>query len=458
LLNLIFAKIPKKFFVPANIFSPDCVYSSKRMRRGKICDCTLIQPAQQKGKFLGLRKEEVRMRNIDFFLLSILVFLMICPFAGFSSQSEDSFALKGATVYTVSGPKILNATILVENGKISAVGEAVKIPDGVKVLDVKGRVIIPGLIDIHSHLGVSEDGNEFPEPIGPENRALDALNLESPDWAEAVKGGVVTLVTGPGAAERISGQSITIKTYGANLEKRILKEAGEVKMAVYGRNLSHIQAIRSSLIKAREYMDTWARYESGDKKEPPPKRDLANEALARVLRGEHRIRVHIYYANDMLSFLKLKDEFGFRLTFEHSTEAFKIADEIARRNVGCVCGPLVTREAISDDLMQGILILHKAGVKIAFHTDYPVSQQKWLRLCAMLSIRYGLPEDAALKAITINPAELAMVSNRVGSIEKGKDADLVVLNGPWYELRSRVDMVFVDGALAYDRSKSEKSF
>jgi imidazolonepropionase-like amidohydrolase len=205
-------------------------------------------------------------------------------------------------------------------------------------------------------------------------------------------------------------------------------------------------------------MDTWARYESGDKKEPPPKRDLANEALARVLRGEHRIRVHIYYANDMLSFLKLKDEFGFRLTFEHSTEAFKIADEIARRNVGCVCGPLVTREAISDDLMQGILILHKAGVKIAFHTDYPVSQQKWLRLCAMLSIRYGLPEDAALKAITINPAELAMVSNRVGSIEKGKDADLVVLNGPWYELRSRVDMVFVDGALAYDRSKSEKSF
>ena len=196
------------------------------------------------------------MRRIYFFLLFILAFLIICPFAGFSSQSDDSFALKGATVYTVSGPKILNATILVEKGRISAVGEDVKIPDGVKVLDVTGRIIIPGLIDIHTHLGMIEDGNEFPEPIGPENRALDALNLESPDWADAVKGGVITIVTGPGAAERIGGQSITIKTFGANLQKRILKEAGEVKMAVYGRKLSHTQAIRSSLIKAREYMDT----------------------------------------------------------------------------------------------------------------------------------------------------------------------------------------------------------
>ncbi|MFC2165036.1 amidohydrolase family protein [Acidobacteriota bacterium] len=397
------------------------------------------------------------MKRIDFFFLSILVLLLICPFTGFSSQSDDSFALKGATIYTVSGPKILNATILVENGKISAVGEDVKIPDGVKVLDVKGRVIIPGLIDIHSHLGVMFDGNEFPQPIGPENRALDALNLESPDWADAVKGGVTTIVTGPGAAERIGGQSITVKTFGTNREKRILKEAGEVKMAVYGRSLSHIQAIRGSLIKAREYMDTWTRYESGNKKGPPPRRDLAMEALARVLRREDRIRVHIYYANDMLSFLKLKDEFGFRLTFEHSNEAYKIADEIAKRNVGCVCLPLL-REAIPDDVIRGNTVLYKAGVKIAFHTDYPVTQQKWLRLCAMVSMRYGLPEEAALRALTLNPAELAMVSNRIGSIETGKDADLVILNGPWYELRSRVDMVFVDGVLAYDRSEAEKSF
>ena len=400
--------------------------------------------------------EEVRLRKKDFFLLFILVFLMIGPFNGFSSQSDDSFALRGATVFPVSDPKISNAIILVEKGKISAVGEKVIIPEGIKVLDVSGKVIIPGLIDIHTHLGVTADGNEYLQPIGPENRALDALNLTSPDWAEAVKGGVTTIVTGPGAAERIGGQSITLKTFGANLEKRILKESGEVKMAVYGRSLSHIQAIRNSLIKAQEYIDTWAKYESRGKKGPPPRRDLAMEALARVLKGDDRIRVHTYYAHDMLSLLKLKDEFGFRLTFEHSTEAYKIAKEISRRNVGCVCYPLV-REAMPDDVIRGNVILHNADVKIAFHTDYPVTQQKWLRLCAMISMRYGLPEEAALKALTINPAELATVSDRVGSIERGKDADLVVLNGPWYELRSRVDMVFVDGILAYDRSKLEKS-
>lgn len=396
------------------------------------------------------------MRKTDLFLILVLISLMICPFTGFSSQSDDSFALRGATVHTVSSQKILDATILVEKGKISAVGKDVKIPEGIKIWDVRGKVVIPGLIDIHSHLGVTEDGNEYPQPIGPENRALDALNLESPDWADAVSGGVTTVVTGPGAAERIGGQSVTIKTFGASLVKRILKASGEMKMAVYGRSLSHIQAIRSSLIKAQEYGGAWTEYESGDKKGPPPRRDLAMEALARVLRGEDRIRVHIYYANDMLSFLKLKDEFGFRLTFEHSTEAYKIAEEIAKRNVGCVCYPLV-REAMPDDVISGNVILHNAGVKIAFHTDYPVTQQKWLRLCAMISMRYGLPEEAALKGLTLNPAELALVSNRIGSIEEGKDADLVILNGPWYELRSRVDMVFVDGVLAYDRSEAAKS-
>jgi imidazolonepropionase-like amidohydrolase len=204
-------------------------------------------------------------------------------------------------------------------------------------------------------------------------------------------------------------------------------------------------------------MDSWARYEAGDKKGPPPKRDLGMEALARVLRGEDRVRCHVHYANDILAMLKLKDEFGFNLTFEHSTDAFKVADEIARRNVGCVILPLVMRIGFSDELLQGASILQNAGVKIAFHTDHPVSQEKWLRLDAALSMRYGLSEEAALRALTLSPAELAMVSGRVGSIDKGKDADLVIFNGPWYELRSRVDMVFVDGILAYDRSKEEEA-
>ena len=387
--------------------------------------------------------------------LPLLLLLLISPTA---PAGETSLALKGATVYPATGPKVENATILVAGGKIAAFGTDVKIPSDAAIVDLTGKVVIPGLIDIHSHLGFFDsDINEFPQPIGPENRALDALYLDSPDWADAVTGGVVTLVTGPGSGERIGGQSITIKTYGADLQKRIIKEAGEVKMALNARNLSHVQAIRSSLLKAREYMETWDRYEAGDKKEPPPKRDLGLEALVRVLKGEERVRCHIHFANDMLAFLKLKDEFGFGLTFEHSTEAYKVADEIAKRGVGCVCLPLVLRIPLGEDLMRGNAILEKAGVKIALHTDHPVTQEKWLRLCAVMSMRYGLSEEAALKSITINPAELAMIDSRVGSIETGKDADLVVLNGPWQELQSRVDQVFVDGVLAYDRARDEKA-
>jgi len=396
------------------------------------------------------------MRRCAGSLGTALLLLLFLPAGTAAFPDQAPLALKGATVYPASGPKIENAVVLIEGGKFAAVGPGIEIPFGAQVIDVSGKVIIPGLIDIHSHLGFFDsDINEFPQPIGPENRALDALYLDSPDWAEAVKGGVVTLVTGPGSGERIGGQSITIKTYGADLAKRILKEAGEVKMALNARNLSHIQAIRTTLLKAREYMETWARYEAGDKKDPPPKRDLGLEALVKVLKGEERIRCHAHFANDMLSFLKLKDEFGFGLTFEHSTEAFKIADEIAKRGVGCVCLPLVMRIPLNEDLMRGNAILGEAGVKIAFHTDHPVTQEKWLRLCALISMRYGLSEEAALKAMTINPAELAMVSRRVGSIERGKDADLVVLNGPWQELSSRVDLVYVDGVLAYDRAKDE---
>jgi len=397
------------------------------------------------------------MRRYEGSLGATLLLLLFLPLWLVAMPDDASLALKGATVYPASSPKLENAVVLIERGKIVAVGPGIEIPAGAKVVDVSGKVMIPGLIDIHSHLGFFDsDINEFTQPIGPENRALDALYLDSPDWSEAVSGGVVTLVTGPGSGERIGGQSITIKTYGADLQKRIIKEAGEVKMAVNARNLSHIQAIRSSLLKAREYKETWERYEAGDKKEPPPKRDLSLEALVKVLRGEERVRCHAHFANDMLAFLKLKDEFGFGLTFEHSTEAYKIADEIAKRDVGCVCVPLVMRIPLGEDLMRGNAVLEKAGVKIALHTDHPVTQEKWLRLCAIVSMRYGLSEEAALKAITINPAELALISGRVGSIEKGKDADLVVFNGPWQELHSRVDLVFVDGALAYDRTQDEK--
>jgi len=393
--------------------------------------------------------------------LILLLLPLIMASIWINAAPDASVALVHGKVYTAVAPPIQDATILIDGGKIKAVGAGVAVPAGAEVVDLAGRVVTPGFIDIHSHIGTTgtteDDTNENPMPIGPENLALDALHLDVSDWPEAVTGGVTTVVTGPGSGERLGGQSITIKTFGNDMQRRILREGGEVKMAVNANNLSNIPLIRSTFYKAREYMKAWEKYDAGDKKEPPPRKDLAMEALVRVLKREVRVRCHIHYANDMLTILKLKDEFGFDLTFEHSTESYKIADEIAKRNVGCVVLPLGTRIGISEDVLRGNAVLNQAGVKIAFHTDHPVSHEKWLRLNAIISIRYGLPEDAALKALTINPAELARISDRVGSIQPGKDADLVVLNGPWFEPKTRVDMVLVDGVRAYDRAKDPKS-
>jgi len=373
-------------------------------------------------------------------------------------RTEEAIALKGALIHPVTGPPVENATILIEEGKILAIGKNVNVPPGAKVFDVRGKSIIPGLIDTHSHLGIfiANDVNEKPQPIGPENRAIDAVHIDIPVWDEAVKGGVTTVVTGPGSGERMGGQSVTIKTFGKDLEKRILKESGELKMAVNGVNLSHIPTIHANFLKAREYLEKWEKYEAEGKKGPPPPRDLAMEALAKALKGEEVVRVHIMWANDMMSFLKLKDEFGFELQFIHGPEAWKVADEIAKRDVPVICMPIGLSINVSESLLKGIVTLHEAGVKLAMHSDHPMCPQKWFRLNACMAIRYGLPKEEALKTITINPAQIAKIDDRVGSLEEGKDADLVVLNGPWYEITSAVDLVLVDGVVAYDRQQDNK--
>jgi imidazolonepropionase-like amidohydrolase len=177
--------------------------------------------------------------------------------------------------------------------------------------------------------------------------------------------------------------------------------------------------------------------------------------LVDVLSGEDRIRSHVHSAHDILAILRLKQEFGFDLTLHHATEAYKVVDEIARAGANVVGMPLFVRIGVDEDVMRGPADLVRAGVRFAFHTDDPVVASSAQRFNASLGIRYGLTEFEALQAVTINPARFARVDDRVGSIEVGKDADLVVLDGPWYELRTRVDMVFVNGTRAYDRATEE---
>ena len=378
------------------------------------------------------------------------------------SAAEDlaagAVALKGATIHTAAGPALPDAVLLIRDGRIVALGTNVVLPPGVRVIDVRGKEIIPGLIDAHTHIGVYYRGaNEFPQPIGPEHRAIDNLTLRHPEWREALKGGVTTVVTGPGSGERMGGQSVTIKTFEDSPRDRVLKETREAKMALNSRNLSHFPAIRATFLKAREYKDRWERWEAGGRRPPAPERDPAMEALVPVLEGKEKVRCHLHFANDMMAFLRLKDELGFDLTFIHTSEAYKIAPEIGRRKVPVIALPFFTRIAVSDDMLFGVRELYEAGVKVCLHTDHPVVHERLMRLNAAMVVRYGVPEEAALRMATLNPAESSNVADRVGSLEPGKDADLVVLDGPWYEPATRVDMVFVDGVLAYDRAVEEAS-
>ena len=377
----------------------------------------------------------------------------------------DVILVRGGTIHTAAGAPISNGSVLIQAGKIVAVGANVSAPAGARIIDATGKTVIPGMIDNHSHIGAkSTDLNDSPMLIGPQHRFLDALDWNDPDFQDAVEGGVTTIVTGPGSGENVSGMAVVIKTFGTDYTKRMLLEKGGMKFAMGPKGRTRYPAtamgvaanLRQYLIKTQEYMAAQKKWEDDGKKGNPPARDLGYEAMADVLTHKTYVRAHVHSATDVMTLLRLKDEFGFDLTLHHSTEAYKVAPEIAKRGVTAVVLPLGDRIGLSDDAMAGPYQLWKAGVKIAMHTDAPVISQKWLRLCAALAMRYGIPDEEALKMVTANAAEIARVSDHVGTIAAGKDADLVIFNGPWYEPKSRIDFVIGDGQVIYDRAKEAK--
>jgi len=350
----------------------------------------------------------------------------------------------------------------VRDGKVTAVGNDVTVPRGVPVVDVSGRTIIPGMLDNHSHIGFDvRDVNERSTTFTPRYRIMDVLSPDERYWFNAVDGGVTTIVTGPGSGSVSSGQSAVVKTWGAVWEDRILDPSGGLKIAMGAKrphtetSMATTSMLRERLIKAQEYQAAQDAWRAGGEEGAPPPTNLDLEVLAGILRGENRIRAHVHSAHDILSLLRLKDDFDFGLTLHHATEAYKVADEIAARNVPVVGLPLFIRIGLVEEVMRAPAYLVEKGITFAFHTDDPVVMSKHQRYNAALAIRYGMAPEDALRALTINPATIAEVDDRVGSIEVGKDADLVVINGPWYELTSRVDLVYVDGRLAFDRATEE---
>lgn len=393
-------------------------------------------------------------------------------------------AVVGARVLTGAGPEIENGIVLIEGGKIKAVGKAgeVAVPGGARIVDAAGRVVTPGLVDSHSHLGLGSSGgvtedNEMSGPVTPELRIIDSIHPEGlgPDESQfrrALAEGVTTVVVRPGSGNVIGGQSAVLKLRGGTVDDMAILFPADMKMALGRKGYYASKGVmpttkmgaaylaRKALVEASEYGGALERYEKAKAKDPkaaPPPRDLGKEALLKVVRREIPVHIHVHSSDDIMTAVRLSEEFGFlRLSLGHAAEAYKVAGELARRGVVVVVGPQMT--AYDDDgrLVNLAGYLSDRGVQVDIMTDADVVQQSFLRYQAAVAVKYGMDPARALRAITLNPAKTMGLGSRIGSLEPGKDADLVVFDGDPFDVATRTLTVYIDGRIAYEAGRDPK--
>jgi imidazolonepropionase-like amidohydrolase len=389
----------------------------------------------------------------------------------------NSFAITGGRVVPIEGPVLDGGTVLVADGRIAAVsGPGAPPPPDVPVIDAAGRWVLPGLIDAHTHLGAREEGegwaghdtNELTGPVQPHVRVLDAINPADEGFRDAISGGVLAAGVTPGSGNPIGGQTVAIRCWGRTVDDMVLRSPAGMKSAL-GENpkrvlgerrvnpssrLGTAAAIRSALVDASNYLAKreGAAEESAERTEHPLARDLKLEALAGVLRREIPWRQHCHRADDIATALRLASEFGYDLVIDHGTEAYLIADKIAAAGVPVVCGPLITARSkveLRNRTMANPSLLAAAGVTVAIATDHPVVPIHLLIVQAALAVRDGLDRDTALAAVTINPARILGVADRLGSLVPGKDADLVIWSDDPLDVMSRPELAFMRGREVY---------
>ncbi|GLI18737.1 amidohydrolase [Tepidanaerobacter syntrophicus] len=381
--------------------------------------------------------------------------------------------INGKIYNNIEGKFIENGTIIVDNGKIAEVGENLKAPQNAQVIDAAGEYVFPGFIDAHSHIGLyeevvgepGEDGNECTDPITPQLRAIDAINPADRAFDDAVKGGITAAFTGPGSANVIGGQSVVIKTYGKIVDNMIVRNPAGLKIAfgenpkrVYGEQKKMPSTRMASAALLREALISAQNYKTKREKSDPEKfveRDLKMEALCDVLDKKIPLRAHAHRADDIMTAIRIAKEFDVDIVIEHCTEGHLIADEFASFGIPAIVGPSLSSRSkieLENLTFETPGILSKKGIKVAIMTDHPVIPIQYLRICAAMAVREGMEEKDALAAITINPAEILGVSDRLGSIQKGKDADIVIWNGHPLEVKSKPSCVLVSGEIAYKES------
>lgn len=386
-------------------------------------------------------------------------------------------AVKGGKIITITNGIIDDGVIIIQNGKIKDVGPDVKVPKSAKLIDAKNKIIMPGLVEAHCHIGIWEekigwagsDGNEMTEPATPHVRALDGIkaNADEGGLIAAIKEGITTAQVLPGSANVIGGTGVVLKTAPKNtVDEMVIKDPSGMKIA-FGENPRRVYGVekkvmpstrmgvagvlREWLQKTQNYIEKKEKFK--DEMDKQPEKDIKLEALIPVMKKEIPLRAHAHRADDVATAVRICEEFDLEMSWEHATEGHRIAEWIAKKGIPAVWGPsLMARPKweMRELSYETPRIMYEAGVKFCIQTDAVGSSIKFLPICAGLSVREGLPYDYALKAITIIPAEILGVSERVGSIEKGKDADLRILSGDPLELKTKVEKVIIDGKVVHN--------
>lgn len=373
--------------------------------------------------------------------------------------------IKNGTLHTAVSKETFIANILIDGGKIVKIGKGLS-ADGAEVIDATGLQVYPGFVEAHCHIGLDgygigyegHDYNELNDPVTPQVQAIDGINPFDPCMKMAAKAGVTCFATGPGSSNSIGGTFAAIKPVGTRVDNMIVKFPIAMKCA-FGENpkrcyqkqgissrMTNAAKIREALNKAKVYK---AKIEAaGDDASKLPAYDQKSEALIPVLNHEIPLKAHAHQANDIFTAIRIAKEFGVGLTLEHVTEGHMIVDELAKENLPLAVGPTfghASKFELQNKTWETPGILAKAGCHVSIITDAPVTPLHYLPLCAGLAIKAGMDEYDALRAVTINPAEHIGIADRVGSLEEGKDADVVIVDGCPFDVTGVIKHVLING-------------
>ena len=383
--------------------------------------------------------------------------------------------IKNGKVMTMEDTNYDCASILIKNGKIEAIGENLEVPDDVQVIDAEGCYVLPGLVDAHTHLGLSAHGlrwegadyNETSDNVTPHLRTIDAINAFDRSFADTLEGGVTAVAISPGSANIIGGQLTAMKTGGSmRVEDLVLKAPlamkcalgenpkgahGQAKKAAPITRMATAAIFREAFLKAQEYLAKKKAAQNGDEGKMP-EFNIKHEALIPVLEREIPVHIHAHQANDIHTAVRLVQEFGIKGVIIHASESHLIVDDLAAADLPLLIGPTLGfsgKPETANKTFKTVNILHKAGVKVCITTDHPVIPLHHLNVCAALAIKAGMDETEALKAITIYPAEIMGLDDRLGSLAPGKDADIVIWNKNPIDTTGRVLHTIIDGKIVY---------